>query len=97
MKWLKSLILVLAMLLAFVVAALAVNQDKTALTFAIWTTPFELSLFWWLLAAFLVGLTFGLLNGVWMSVKHRLENRRLRQSLARAEGEAERLRLDTVP
>jgi hypothetical protein len=30
-------------------------------------------------------------------VKHRLENRRVRQSLARAEGEAERLRLDTVP
>jgi len=96
MKWLKSLVLVVAMLLAFLLAALAVNQQELTLTFAIWETPFALSMFWWLLAAFLIGLSFGLLNAVWVNVKHRLQVLQLRQNLERTSAELERLRSLTV-
>ena len=92
MKWLKSIVLLVAMLLAFLIAALAVNQQQITLTFAVWETPFGLSVFWWLFAAFLVGLFFGLLNAVWVNVKQRLRVRKLRQSLAQATSELERLR-----
>ena len=92
MKWLKTLVLIMAMLLAFVLAALAVNQQEITLTFAVWETPFALSMFWWLLMAFLVGLLFGLLNAVWVNFRRRMEVRKLRQSLAQTTAEVERLR-----
>ena len=92
MKWLKTLVLIMAMLLAFVLAALAVNQQEITLTFAVWETPFALSMFWWLLIAFLVGLLFGLLNAVWVNFRRRMEVRKLRQSLAQTTAEVERLR-----
>jgi uncharacterized membrane protein YciS (DUF1049 family) len=96
MKWLKSIVLIIAMLLAFVVAALAVNQQELTLTFAIWETPFALSMFWWLFAAFLVGLAFGLLNALWVNTKHRLHARQLRRNLEQTTAELERLRSLTV-
>lgn len=96
MRWLKTAALVLTMLIAGTLAALTVNQHEIALTFAIWQTPFVLSMFWWLLAAFLVGLFVGLLNAGWVGLKHRMENRRLRQSLDQANTELERLRSVTI-
>ena len=51
MKWLKSIVLLVAMLVAFLFAALAVNQQEITLSFAVWQTPFALSMFWWLFAA----------------------------------------------
>jgi uncharacterized membrane protein YciS (DUF1049 family) len=96
MKWIKTLALIAAMLLAFVFAALSVNQQEIALTFAIWETPFLLSMFWWLLMAFAAGLLFGLVNGAWLNVKHRLRNRRLQQELVNSTAELERLRSLTV-
>ena len=80
------------MLVAGVVAALAVNQETIALKFAIWETPVSLSIFWWLLLVFLLGLSVGLLNGLWVNIKRRFENRRLRQSLSDANAELARLR-----
>ncbi len=96
MKWLKSLVLLVAVIIAFTVAALTVNQTELPLTFAIWQTPFALSMFWWLLIAFVVGLLFGLLNTLWVNVQHRLSNRKLRKSLDQANAELERLRALTV-
>jgi len=96
MKWLKSIVLVMAMLLAFTLAALAVNQQELTLSFAIWETPFTLSMFWWLFAAFLIGLSFGLLNALWVNVKRRLQVRQLRQNLSNTTAELERLRSLTV-
>lgn len=96
MKWLKTIVLILAMVVAFLMATLAVNQQEMSLTFAVWETPFKLSMFWWLLAAFLVGLSVGLSNALWLNVKARLAARKLRQSLAQAESELERLRSLTV-
>ena len=49
-------------------------------------------MFWWLLAAFAVGLLLGLLNAIWVNMKHRLQVRKLRQSLAQTTAELERLR-----
>ncbi len=96
MNWLKTLVLVIAMLIAFTLAALAVNQQEITLTFAVWETPFALSMFWWLLAAFLVGLSFGLLNALWVNFRQRMQLRKLRQSLAQSNAELERLRTLTV-
>ena len=96
MKWLKSVVVLVAMILAFLLAALAVNQTEITLTFAVWETPFALSMFWWLFAAFLTGLLFGLLNALWVNFKQRLQVRKLRQSLDRATAELERLRAHTV-
>ena len=92
MKWLRNTVLALSMLTAGAVAALAVNQQTIALKFAIWETPVSLSIFWWLLLVFVIGLGVGLLNGVWVNLKRRLENRRLQQSLASANAELARLR-----
>ena len=92
MKWLKTLVLFLALFLAFLLAALAVNQQEITLTFAVWETPFALSMFWWLFAAFLIGLAFGLLNALWVNTRQRLQARQLRQNLAKANAELERLR-----
>ena len=91
-QWLKTLALIVTLLLAGMMGALAVNQEQVALSFAIWTTPFELEIFWWLLAAFLVGLLVGLINASWVGLKRRVENRRLRQSLDQANAELNRLR-----
>lgn len=92
MSWLKTIVVLVAVIIAFTVAALAVNQTELPLTFAIWQTPFALSMFWWLLIAFLVGLLFGLLNALWATMRHRLANRKLRQSLQQANAELKRLR-----
>lgn len=92
MNWLKTAILLVALALIFVLAALSVNQEQVTLSFAIWETPFPLSVFWWLMAAFLVGLSFGLLNAAWLNLKHRLTIRRLNQNLSQAQSELERLR-----
>lgn len=96
MNWLRSLVLIVAVVLAFLGAALAVNQQEISLNFAIWQTPFALSVFWWLLAAFGLGLVFGLLNAAWVNMRHRLANRKLRQSLAKSNAELERLRALSV-
>ncbi|MFT7652152.1 MAG: putative integral membrane protein [Limisphaerales bacterium] len=92
MKWLKTLVLILAMLLLGVGAALSQNQQEIHLAFAIWKTPFPLSVFWWLLAAFVIGVSFAVLTGLWASTKRRLELRKLRRELAQATAEIERLR-----
>jgi uncharacterized membrane protein YciS (DUF1049 family) len=92
MKWLKSVALILLLMAVFVVTIPAVNQQEMPLRFAIWETPFALSNFWWLLGAFLIGLTVGLLNSLWSHTKHRLQVRKLRQTLAQTEAEVERLR-----
>ena len=96
MQWLKTVALVVIMLLFGVGAALSVDQHEVALHFAIWKTPFELSIFWWLLVAFLLGLFAGLMNTFWVGTKRRLENRRLRQSLEKANSELDRLRNVTL-
>ena len=85
MKGLKSSALFMAMATASLFAALAVNQEQVALTFAVWQTPFTLSIFWWLLGALVIGILLGVLYGSWLNVRYRFANRRLRKALAKAE------------
>ncbi len=92
MKWIRSLIAVVTLLLAFMLAALAVRQPEVALNFVYWQTPVELSVFWWLLLAFVLGITLGVVNTAWVTTKHRLTNRRLQRELAQQRSEMERLR-----
>lgn len=70
----------------FILAALAVNQEPVALNFLAWQSP-VISLFWWLLAAFLAGLLLGLLVVGFTTARLRLRARRLAKQLARAEKE----------
>ena len=80
------------MLLVAMLAALSVNQEEIVLRFAVWQTPQPLSIFWWLLIAFVVGVLFGVLNGMWAGARRRLELRKLNKELIAARAEVERLR-----
>jgi uncharacterized membrane protein YciS (DUF1049 family) len=77
--------------IAFFLAALAVNQEPVVLHFLSWQTP-SLSVFWWLLAAFLLGLLLGLLGITVLTTRLSLKNRKLTKQLGNAEQELHRVR-----
>ncbi len=85
MTWLKTLFFVCLLLLVFVFAALAVNQQQVALSFVRWQTPFTLSIFWWLLMALLLGIFLGWFYNWVRYLPLRMQLRRLKKSLAAAE------------
>ena len=89
MNWLKTLVLIVTMLVFFVLALAAMvgNHQELPLRFASLQTPVSLSVFWWLMLAFLLGLVLGLLNGAWFNMKRRLENRSLRKELTQVRGQ----------
>jgi len=86
MSWLGRLFWAVLALLVFLFSALAVNQDEIALQFVTWRTP-EISMFWWLLAAFVLGLTLGLVGVAWSTARLSLRNRSLTKRLGAAEAE----------
>jgi uncharacterized integral membrane protein len=91
MAFLAKLAWFLIGLLLFCFAVLAVNQEAAALRFLVWRSP-EISLFWWLLLAFVAGLLVGGIT-VWLaSVKHRLNARSLARQLAASQQEVARLK-----
>jgi len=75
----------------FCFAILAVNQEHTALRFLVWQTP-EISLFWWLLLAFVLGLVVGGTTVGLVSLKHRFHERTLARELAETQRELGRLK-----
>ena len=77
MKLIGSIFWISLCVLAFLVAAIAVNQEKVSLSFLHWRTPIELSLFWWLLGVFLAGTLYGSLFGFIRRVKQSSEIKRL--------------------
>ena len=81
MNLIRSVVTIVILLAAFIMAALAVNQSAVSLNFMLWQTP-ELSIFWWLLGAFALGMTVGLINTLWLNLKHRRANKKLQQQLA---------------
>ena len=58
-------------------SAIAANQEEITLRLAVWETPFKISVYWWLLMAFGLGIFIGLLNTLFVNVRLRSENRRL--------------------
>ena len=82
MTWLKTLLFVCLLVLVFVFAALAVNQQQVALSFVRWQTPFTLSIFWWLLMAVLLGIFLGWFYNWVRYFPLRVQLRKLKKSLA---------------
>jgi uncharacterized integral membrane protein len=73
------------LILVFLFAALAVNQQQVALSFVSWQTPFTLSIFWWLLMALLLGVVLGWFYNLVRHLPLRMQVRRLKKALAAAE------------
>jgi uncharacterized integral membrane protein len=80
MQWLRRLTIIAALLCVAVIAVIAVNQEPVRLRFLVWESP-EWSLFWWLLAAFVLGGVFGHLLALFSTLPLRFENRRLQKAL----------------
>lgn len=91
MAWLGRLLVVLLAAIAFCFAALAVNQNEVALRFLAWETP-AVSLFWWLLLTFGMGLIIGLLGMGFVSLRARFRQRSLSRRLDASEQELRKLR-----
>ena len=81
MKLIGSIFWISLCVLAFLVAAIAVNQEKVSLSFLNWRTPFELSLFWWLFSVFLAGTLYGSVFGLIRRVKQSGEIKRLKKTI----------------
>jgi uncharacterized integral membrane protein len=96
MTWAGRIVTLFAALVAFLLAVVAVNQTEVALRFLAWQTP-ELSVFWWLLGAFCLGLALGL---AWLGVaamRARLERRRLTRELEACRKALNDLKAGTSP
>jgi uncharacterized membrane protein YciS (DUF1049 family) len=65
-----------------------VNQEEIVLKFAVWETPFKISVYWWLLAALALGFSLGLLNTLFINIRLRLENKRLKKALEQSSVES---------
>lgn len=76
-----------------VISVLAVidNRGLVALRFLGWSTP-ELSIYWWLVAAFVLGVCVGWLGAGVRMVRASAGHRRLRRDLSLREAELARIR-----
>ncbi len=74
-----------------VVAALAMldNREPIALHFLGYSSP-ELSVYWWLIAAFVVGVSIGWLGGSVGTLRARSSERKATRALAKHESERDR-------
>ena len=70
-------------------SALSVNQEEIVLKFAVWETPFKISVYWWLLAALALGFSLGLLNTFFINIRLRFENKRLKKALEQSSVESD--------
>jgi uncharacterized membrane protein YciS (DUF1049 family) len=91
MTWLARLFWAVLAILFFLLAALAVNQSPISLQFLKWQTP-ELSVFWWLLAAFGLGLLVAVIGYTVLATRLSLRNRKLTKQLGNAEQELRKVR-----
>ncbi|MDP6374763.1 MAG: LapA family protein [Pseudomonadales bacterium] len=91
MSWLGRVLIFVSAVVVFVFAAIAVNQTHISLTFLLWTTP-EISVFWWLLIAFITGLSLGALWFAVVSTRQRLREAKLNRELSASQKELSQLR-----
>lgn len=96
MRRLSRWIVRIAFALVAVVAVLAVvdNRSLVALHFLNWTTP-ELSLYWWLVGAFALGVAVGWLGAGVQMLRVRAGSRQLKRELSRSQAELERNKTPT--
>jgi uncharacterized membrane protein YciS (DUF1049 family) len=88
---LGKLLWAVAAVVLFAFALLAVNQGHIALRFLDWQTP-EVSVFWWLLAAFMLGVLCASLGYGIAAVRSRLRERSLNRQLEESRRELETYR-----
>ncbi len=81
--------------LVFAFALLAVNQGQVALRFLAWETP-AISVFWWLLLAFLLGVLASTMAFAVISLRQRMRQRALNRQLQESRRELEKLRSLTL-
>lgn len=95
MRRLSRWISTTAFIVVAVISVLAVidNRGVVALRFLGWSTP-ELSIYWWLVAAFVLGLGAGWLGAAVRVVRVRAGNRRLQRDLSLRETELARIKGD---
>ena len=96
MRRLSRWIVRIAFALVAVIAVLAVvdNRSRVALHFLNWTTP-EVSLYWWLVGAFALGVTVGWLGAGVQILRVRAGTRQLKRELSRSQAELERSKTPT--
>ncbi len=97
MRKLSRWIVFVAFVLIAVTAMLAVvdNRGRVALYFLDWSTP-QLSIYWWLVSAFTLGVTVGWLGAGVEVLRARAGARQLRRDLHRAQSESGRDRTSTA-
>lgn len=95
MKTLARLVWVVLAVLLFCFALLAVNQTQVALHFLSWKTS-EVSVFWWLLSAFLLGVVVSSVAFALTSLRLRLRQRSLGKELEASSKELRKLRTLTL-
>ena len=97
MRTLSRWITTTAFVLVAVISVLAVidNRGVVALHFLGWSTP-ELSVYWWLVTAFVLGVGVGWLGAGVRVLRARAGNRRLQRDLQRNETELARVKQGPV-
>ena len=93
MRGLAKLFWAVLAILLFCFALLAVNQGQVALRFLSWETP-EVSVFWWLLLAFFLGVAVTSAGFGLVTLRLRLRQRSLGKQLEAADRELKALRTD---
>ncbi len=91
MRWISRFFWLLFLLVVFLFTVLTVNQQEVSLEFLRWRTP-ELSVFWWLMIAFAIGLVLGFAVASVSTVKHLLRERKLSKTVDARDRELESLR-----
>lgn len=93
MNWVWKVLLGILFVVVALLGLLAMmdNDARVSLQFLEWRTP-ELSIYWWLLSAMLIGAVLGWTASAAASVRTRLAQRRTRRELAQSQDEVRRLR-----
>ncbi|MEQ8859215.1 MAG: lipopolysaccharide assembly protein LapA domain-containing protein [Pseudomonadales bacterium] len=91
MRALAKLFWAVLAILLFCFALLAVNQGQVALRFLSWQTP-EVSVFWWLLLAFFLGVAVSAIGFGLVTLRLRLRQRSLGKQLEASDRELKELR-----
>ena len=89
MTWLRRLVLGVSFLVVLLLGALVFidNSSAVALRFLDWQTP-ALSLYWWLLGTFVVGVAVGWLVSMVTVVRAKSSERKVRRELTRTQQQA---------
>lgn len=93
-KWLFRVVLAIVFLVALVAAT--ENSQPVALTFLGYKTP-TIPVSWWVLAAFVLGVIFGVVINFFTNAKLRMAARKANRSVDKANKELDKAKASKVP